>query len=337
MKDKRKIVKLFGLFIIIFAVLLLLTEIAVAVINNVLTTQEAGAYAVTLVIMPSVALVLTGVIVWIVASMYKNVDTLVEGLDRVANGDFKVQLDVKRSNSYSKICENFNKMTKELNSVNTLREDFVRDISHEIKTPLCSINGFANLLLEGGIPQDEQTKYLKIIADEADKLRRFTEGILTLSKLENQQIIRSAAPVRLDVQIRECVVMLQRDWEKKNLNVNLDLQPSVVHTDETLLGNVWSNLLSNAIKFTPAGGEINVTLKKEGGEAVVIVNDSGSGIPEEDIPRVFEKFYRSSTAKKTEGNGIGLAICKRICTLLNGDISCVKAEKGAAFKVVLPL
>lgn len=337
MNDKRKKMKLFGLFIIIFAVLLLITEIAVAVINNVLTTQEAGAYAVTLVIMPSVALVLTGVIVWLVSSMYKNVDILVGGLEKVANGDFKVRLDIKRGNSFSKICENFNKMTTELNSVNTLREDFVRDISHEIKTPLCSINGFASLLLDGGITEEEQKKYLKVIADESDRLRRFTDGILTLSKLENQQIIRSTAPVKLDAQIRECVIMLQRDWEKKNIDVNLDLQPTSVNTDEALLSNVWINLLSNAIKFTPAGGKIRIELKKANGKAVATVSDSGAGVAEKDMPHVFEKFYRSSSVKKTEGNGIGLAICKRICTLLNGEISCVKVEEGACFKVVLPL
>lgn len=339
MNRKNKIwAKLFGIAILSFSILLLLAEIAVAVLNEIITSSSFGGYSITLIIVPVVSLCVTIIIVMTVYNTNRKSNILIESLERVASGDYSTAIEVRKGDSFSEVYENFNKMTKELNSVKTLREEFVHSLSHDFKTPLCSIHGFASLLLEGGVEPEDEKKYLKIIADEADRLRELAEGVLTLSKLENQQMLGESKPFRLDAQIRDCVILLEKSWAEKEIDIDLNLENVVINGDETTLKRVWTNLISNAVKFTPKGGKIDIYLKKSESKIVVCVTDNGPGVNSDDINKIFDKYYRSPQAKGIEGNGLGLAICKRICTLYGGEIFCQSTEgKGACFTVTLPV
>lgn len=338
-KSKRSRAKLAGLSILVFTVLLMLSEITVAILTSTNALPESiRAYAISLIALPVGSLLSTLLVVFSFYDTAKKTEILVAGLDKVARGDYSVSIESKKHDSFSQVYDNFNKMTRELDSVKTLREDFVHELSHEIKTPLCSISGFASLLSEGGATEEERKKYLGIIVEEADRLRRFADGLLTLSKLEHQQLVGESRELRVDLQIRECVIALEREWEKKELEINLDLKPVIIKTDAELLRHIWNNLLTNAIKFTPCGGKLTVSLRRENGSLVAVFRDNGAGIGEEDLPRIFDKFYRSASSENKEGYGVGLAICKRICTLLEGEISCKsKKGEGAEFTVKLPL
>lgn len=338
-KNKRSRTKLAGLAFLVFTLLLLVCEIVVAILTNSNAIPESvQAYSVTLIILPVVSLVSTLTIVLTFYNTSKKSQTLVDSLERVARGDFSVSLEVKKLDSFSQVYDNFNKMTRELGSVAALREGFVHDLSHEIKTPVSSIHGFASLLLEGNCTEEEQKQYLKIIADEAERLRRFVDGVLTLSKLENQQFAGESKDLRLDLQIRDCVITLQKEWEIKGVEINLSLTPVIMRANEELLRHIWLNILTNAIKYTPSGGKVDISLKRENGYAVAVFKDSGAGIAAEDLPHIFDKYYRGLNVKTVEGNGVGLAICKRICDLLEGEITCnSKKGEGATFTVKLPL
>jgi signal transduction histidine kinase len=225
-------------------------------------------------------------------------------------------------------------MAAELKSVRALREDFVHDFSHEFKTPIASINGFANLLLEGGLTEEDEKKILKIIADESARLSHLAENTLMLSKIENQQFVGESKPFRLDVQIKECIIQLAGEWEKKGIIIDSRLEQITYTGDCNLLRQVWINLLSNAIKFTPElGGKIAVRLYKSSEGIIAKVSDNGVGVAAEDRQKIFEKYYQFGHGG---GNGLGLTICKRICQICGGDIRVTSAPgKGTTFIVTL--
>lgn len=330
--------KLVGIGILSFILVLAASEIALAIMNTLAAESlPFGAYTITLVALPIFALVVSFIIVIVFYIRAQKTETLIESLNRVATGDYSVAIEFSRGDTFAKVYRNFNIMTRELSSVKTLRDEFVHNFSHEIKTPLFSIQGFANLMLDGGISEDEQKKFLKIISDEAGRLFKLADSMLTLSKLENQQMIGERQTLKLDSEITDCIIMLEREWEDKKIEISSELEPVKIKGDAPLLKHVWLNLLSNAIKFTPEGGKIEVSLKRVGESAEVYFRDTGCGISPEDMPRLFDKYYRSESAKSTPGNGLGLAICKRICALSGGTITAASDGAGATFTVVLPL
>lgn len=338
-KSNSSLKRFWRIFIISLIVLCLVSEAVLTIINNIINRGQGIGYVIPLYVMPFVALIFTLAFLYLSNRSHTKSQVLIDCMNKVAEGDYSVRIEISKGDKeYQRIYQNFNKMAEELASVRTMREDFIHDFSHEFKTPISSINGFATLLLEGGLSEEEQKKFLQIIADESVRLWHLADNTLTLSKLENQQLAGETTELRLDSQLNECIVMCERDWERKNLSVTSDTRPVTVRGNGALLMQVWVNLLSNAIKFTPEGGEIRVGVKEEDGMAQVTVSDTGEGIAAEDIDRVFEKYFRSGNAGKTEGNGLGLAICKRICVLSGGKIS-VESEKGkgSTFKVCLPL
>lgn len=329
---------IFGSGVMSFMILLAAAAVTLQVVRVSALGDTFDAYTVSFIVLTVFALIFSVAVVIAFYDMAQKSQILIDALGKVANGDYLTQLNYRKHDTFAKVYDNFNKMTKELYSVQTLREDFTHNFSHEIKTPLFSIQGFANLLLEGGLSEEEQKRFLKIISDEAARLGRLADGILTLSKLESQQFAGEKKPIKFDSDINDCIVMLEWEWEKKNIDIGSSLEPVKGEGDGALLKQVWLNLLSNAIKFTPEGGKINVSLKREGDFAVVKVQDSGCGISEENLPHVFDKFFRAS--KEVDGNGLGLAICKRVCELEGGTISAEsggKAGEGTTFTVRLPL
>ena len=333
--------KFWKIFILSFLVLIFASEAVLALLlrylENAAITEDV--LTVPLYIMPFVALLFTVGLLHLAKLRQQKVQIIIDSMNKVAGGDYSVRIYEKaKTREFEIMFSNFNKMVEELSSVKTLREDFIREFSHEFKTPLSSVHGFAELLAEGGLSEEDSKKFINIIVDETDRLRRLADNTLIISKLENQQLAGDTEIIKLDEQLNEAIIVLAREWEKKNLSLSSDLQPITVRGNRPLIMQVWVNLISNAIKFTPEGGEITVGLKEVDGRAEVTVKDNGAGIPENELPHIFEKFYRASCAQKTDGNGLGLAICKRILDLHGGEIS-VKSVRGegSTFAVMLEI
>jgi signal transduction histidine kinase len=261
---------------------------------------------------------------------------LIEAIEKVADGDFAARLD-EPSGPYRHVFDNFNTMCEELAGVQTLRDDFIDQFSHEFKTPIAAINGFATLLLEEDPPEAERRKYLRIIADESARLASLADSTLLLSRLETQRIVEDKAPYSLDEQIKECVILLEPLWSRKKLELSADLEAAIYMGNAAFMKQVWLNLLDNAIKFTPERGEISVSLKRRKGSLVATVADNGRGMSEEEARRAFEKYYRGDSARSMKGLGLGLAIAKRIVDLAGGRIEVLSAiGEGSEFTVYLP-
>ena len=335
-KDVGNAVKM---FLLIFIALVMFSETTLAVINLFFwKNQNVGAFVIPIAIMPALAIILTGIIIYINNQTNKFTVKFVGAFDKVAHGEFGYQLEVPKKGQFRSLFENFNKMSAELKSIQTLKDEFIHDFLFFFKTPIASINGFANLLLEGGLSEEEQRQYLKIIADESARLSTLSENTLMLNRLENQQIIGEVKPFRLDLQIKECVILLEREWSAKDIALSSDLFEAEIEGNASLLQQVWINLLNNAIKFTPEGGEINVSMSAEDNFICVSVRDNGIGMSAEVASHIFEKYYQGDSSHATHGNGLGLSIVRRIVTLSGGDVRVESKEgEGSAFIVKLPL
>ena len=232
----------------------------------------------------------------------------------------------------------FNAMAKELAGVETLRSDFVSNVSHEFKTPLAAIEGYATLLQNKNLSSDKAREYLEKIISNAHKLSVLTGNILNLSKLENQNNVPNRKPFDLSEQIRKTILMLESAWEEKNISFDLSLPDIQYSGDAGMLFHVWYNLIGNAIKFSEKNSAIRIDLRTAENKVYVTIEDHGCGIDEKILPHIFEKFYQGDTSHSADGNGLGLALVKRIVILCGGEIL-VKSEKnkGSEFTVVLPV
>lgn len=258
---------------------------------------------------------------------------------QVADGDFSVH--VPNSKSLQAICEltdNFNRMVQELNSIESLRNDFVTTVSHEFKTPLAAIEGYATLLQDPSLSEADRNEYTRIIIDSTRQLTTMTGNILLLSRLEKQEIVTGRTMFSLDEQIRQAILLLEPLWEKKHLNLDIDLTACKFYGNCEMLQQVWINLLQNAIKFTPAGGMLSAKLVITGDKVRVSIRDTGVGMDDATMKRIFEKFYSRSSDPNEKGNGLGLSITKRIIDLMHGTIEVSsQVDEGSCFTVILPL
>lgn len=258
---------------------------------------------------------------------------------RISKGDFS-----KKLNEYNLIEEiasaskNFNLMMSELEKLEGFRSEFAASVSHEFKTPLGKIKGYAELLREGDLSEKERENYINQIIYGVDKLNAMSEKMLSLARFENQQIVSNKTKFSLDEQLRQCFLVYETRWSEKEIEPSFELCELDYFGDSNLLSHIWTNLFDNAIKFTKKGGNINIELKKEKNNAVVTVFNSGDGIKEECISHIFEKFYQVDPSRNDKGSGLGLSLVKRIVELCSGEIS-VKSELGVGteFKVSLPL
>jgi len=256
----------------------------------------------------------------------KPVRTIADVAKKVAEGDFSVRIPPQRKDGKKDhievLIEDFNIMVKELTTIETLKTDFIANVSHEIKTPLSVIQSYATVIQDDNITPAERHEYGKTIVEASKKLTELVTNILKLNKLESQEILPVSEPYALDEQLRECVLNYEELWDKKNITlVGDDIEEVTVNCDRTLLELVWNNLISNAIKFTDEGGTITLTLKKENGLAVVLMKDTGCGMSEVTAAHVFDRFYQGDTSHSTEGNGLGLALVKKVIALIGGEIS----------------
>ena len=263
-----------------------------------------------------------------------------KALSKVTNGDYSVRLDTSEVQmNFSEIMESINCMTEELSGVETLRTDFIANVSHELKTPLSVIQNYGTLLQSPQLSEEKRLEYAKAITNSSRKLADLITNILKLNRLENQQIYPNKNTYNLSEQLCECLLQFENVWERSQIQIDTDLDEDVmVSADMELLNIVWNNLFSNAFKFTEYGGNVSVSLKNNGEFAIVKVSDTGCGMLPEVGKHIFDKFYQGDTSHATEGNGLGLALVKRIIDIIGGEISVSSTlGVGSTFTVKLKI
>jgi len=269
----------------------------------------------------------------------KPVKQILAAADKIMQGDFSVRIEPVKEfageTGFNEIIACLNKLTAEPAGTETLRTDFIANVSHELKTPLAVMGNYATMLQRPGITEEERCEYAKAISDSARRLAALITNILKLNKLENQQIFPQLDEYELGEQLCESLLQFEDAWERKGLEIETDIQEDVrIRSDAELLSLVWNNLISNAVKFTPEGGTIGVSLKTEGNQVVVQVRDTGCGIKPDVGQHIFEKFYQGDTSHATQGNGLGLALVKRVVDILNGEIGVQSVYgQGSTFTV----
>ncbi len=245
--------------------------------------------------------------------------------ERIARGDYSVRIPqlrgLVRADGLQEIIDCYNKMAEELSGIETMQGDFIANVSHELKTPLAVMQNYATLLQQPELSEEERLRYAASVSDACRRLSALVGNILRLSKLENKQIYPAAESCELSEQLCECLLCFEEVWEEKHICLDTDIAEGVrIKADPELLVLVWSNLFSNAFKFTDAGGRVSVSLAVEGELAVVRVSDTGCGIDPEVGRHIFEKFYQGDTSHATQGNGLGLALVRRVIDILQGEI-----------------
>ena len=266
------------------------------------------------------------------------VKQITDATQKIMQGDFSVRIPSIHgagADGFNQIGEAINKMAEELSGTETLRTDFIANVSHELKTPLAVMGNYATMLQRPGITEEEKNEYAKAISEAARKLAQLITNILKLNKLENQKIFPQPVEFDLGEQLCESLLQFEDAWERKELNIETDIAEDIrLRSDPELLSLVWNNLISNAVKFTPEGGTIGVTLRSEGNFVVVSVSDTGCGMKPETGMHIFEKFYQGDTSHATQGNGLGLALVKRVVDILNGEIGVQSVYgEGSTFTV----
>lgn len=255
--------------------------------------------------------------------LVKPIQDLIIGTKKVIQGDYSVEIPTKQKDELGDLIRSFNMMTQELQSIEMFRNDFISDISHEFRTPLTSIDGYVKLLNDAD--ESDRVRYISIINEEVKRLTLLTSNILMLNNIENQTLMLKDDTFRLDEQIRKSLLLLEPKWSKKNLDLVIELESVTITGNENLLSQVWINLLDNAIKFTPNGGKISLTLSED---KVLTIQDTGIGISQHDLNRIFEKFYKSDSSRSNAGNGLGLSIVSKIVELHDGNISIHSEENN---------
>jgi len=285
---------------------------------------------------------LTLVLVPMITVLYRRrareVVTLSEAIRKVAAGDYSTRITEYKRAQIKPIYEDFNKMCAELESVKLLRNDFINSYSHEFKTPIASINGFASLVLEKDLPEEEQKEYLKIIVDESSRLSNLATSTILLSKLTAQSIVTDIEEYDLGEQLRECSIILSGKWLQKNMEFDVSLDHVMYSGNKEMMQHLWINLLDNAVKYTPEGGKVTVSVSEENGYAIVKIADTGEGMSKEVREHLFDPYFQGDSSHSRQGLGLGLSIVKRIVELCKGTISVrSKVGEGSIFTVILPM
>ena len=265
---------------------------------------------------------------------------ITDAAQRIMQGDFSARvmpIHGAGTEGFNQIGDAINKMAQELAGTETLRTDFIANVSHELKTPLAVMGNYATMLQKPGITEEEKNDYAKAISEAARKLAQLITNILKLNKLENQQIFPQPTQYDLSEQLCQALLQFEDAWEAKRLEIETDIEDDVrIKSDPELLSLVWNNLISNAVKFTPEGGTVGVSLKTDGAYVLVSVRDTGCGMKPETGMHIFEKFYQGDTSHATQGNGLGLALVKRVIDILNGEIGVESVcGEGSTFTVKL--
>ena len=266
--------------------------------------------------------------------------TLMRKMKRLSEGDFDTRLEfgsiLSSHPAFAELSESFNKMAEELGNTELLRSDFINNFSHEFKTPIVSITGFARLLSKSNLSEEERRSYAGAIEEESLRLSSMATNVLALTRVENQAILTDVTSFNLSEQLRSAILLLEGEWTAKNLEIIPDFEEYNIEANEELLREVWINLIGNAIKFSDDGGRISIEVEDTGKSIAVTVGNTGEKIPDDKVDKIFGKFYQLDKSRSTKGNGIGLAIVKRVVTLHGGKITVYHTDGMNYFRVLLP-
>ena len=328
---------------VLFAITGVTTALIFLVLYAILSFNEVRFNVFLLIAAMTLSSILIGFILAALAPkfVFKRISKISEGMIEIAHGNFKIRIPERDKgdaiSEFGELERTFNQMAADLDGIEIFRNDFINNFSHEFKTPIVSLRGFARQLQSGELTEEQRREYIDIIVAESERLTNMSTNVLLLSKLENQQIVSEKTTFYLDEQIRNSILLLEKAWSDKNLELDIDLEAVRYTFNEEMLSHVWVNLFSNAIKFTDNGGRLGCRLTVRDNSIICTVSDSGIGMTEETMSRIFEKFYQGDTSHSGKGNGIGLNIVYRVITLANGSIS-VESEygKGTTFTVTLP-
>lgn len=333
--NRITLIIILGLFVLLVISMLITTGLT-ALIARYWTVPQDNYFVYGMVVL--VVSIVVGILLSVIFSaiLVRSTRPYVEALRKISECDFSVRVEDSPIFANVGIADNINALAKQLGSVETLREDFVSNFSHEFKTPIVSVSGFATLLKNSKLSEADKAEYLDIIIDESNRLVRLSESVLMLTRLDSQTIIKEQ--FLLDEQIRQSMLLFERPCSVKNIEMTADLDEISIFNEKKLLSQVWVNLLSNAVKFTPAGGKISVTAKQDDGAVIVQISDSGCGMDEETLKNIFSKFFQGDRSHATEGNGLGLSIVKKVCGLLNLKINVESVlNEGSTFTVTIPI
>jgi signal transduction histidine kinase len=317
--------------------------LTVIYITDLKTTWDLGPVKITLIAL-GISYVSSGIFSIVLnKNILKPLKELTTATNEIAAGNFNIKVDnvlnpFNQSSELGTLVDGFNNMANELKSTEMFRNDFIHNFSHEFKTPIISIRGFARQLYQGNLTPEQEREFARIIMDESEQLANMYSNVLLLTKLENQEIVTDKTTFSLDEQLRNCLILFEEQWSEKNLNLDLDLEEITIHQNAEILAHVWKNIISNAIKFSKQNGFLNIKCKRTVDHIHISIEDTGSGMTEETMAQIFDKFYQGDTSHATPGNGLGLPLTKRIVEMVGGKIF-VKSTygKGSTFTVHLPL
>ena len=345
-KHRAALTLLFGG--VVFAILLLAVVVSGLVLVlllrsgalSVLRIDAGGKYA-FISMMAVVSISLGAVFSYIFGRLFMQpVNEVINAMNRLASGDFKTRIRfhtaLRRHPTVEELTDSFNTMAEELEGTEMLRSDFINNFSHEFKTPIVSIAGFAKLLRYGDLAPEERDEYLGIIEDESMRLSDMATNVLNMTKVESQTILTDVTRFNLSEQLRRCVLLLEDKWTRKALDMNLDVGECMVSGNEELLRQVWVNLLDNAVKFSPDGGTVELSAREDGGAVMVRVANTGSEIPADKLDHIWSKFYQADESHAAQGNGLGLSIVKSVVELHGGTVGAESHDDYTVFTVTLP-
>ncbi len=341
MKNKKITIIGYFIFFLVVATVMTVSFFAYAIVNEK-TDGNVTSIVVTMlivIILLSLACTLADILRRKIM-IEKPVQKILTATDRMSEGDFSVRVNPTHSyesyDEYDLIMENLNRLAGELEKSEILKTDFISNVSHEIKTPLSNIKNYATLLKRDGIDNATKNKYLAVILSSTQRLSNLVSNVLKLNKLENQELVIEIENFKLDGLLAECILSFEQAIEDKNITLDCDIDEVEINSSKGYLEIVLNNLISNAVKFTPNGGKVAVSLKKYGNKAEITVSDTGVGISKEVGERIFDKFYQADSSHSEEGNGLGLALVKKVVDVLGGEIY-VTSEKGvgSSFTIVV--
>lgn len=326
-------------FATIFLVFLFITLFWFALYKWNLIGTDPGIRHVPVLVFAQGSVLLGVVIALFVGKLIiRPIQNISNAFGELSRGNFEIRIpEDERLLEIREMAQSFNAMAYELSHIETLRSDFVADVSHEFKTPIAAIEGYATLLQNPGLTWEKQEHYIEKILDNSRRLSSLSGSVLTLSKLENQETVPGRTEYRLDEQIRRCILILENKWTVKNIEFDMELPRAFYYGSEALLDQVWTNLIDNAVKYSPENSSIRIRICDEPGAVVVTVSDDGCGMTEDVQKHIFEKFYQGDKSHKSEGNGLGLALVRRIIELCRGAIRVESSPgNGTTFTVELP-
>lgn len=308
------------------------------IIDNEVKIEEAEGIIRRAIFILLLNIVVMSIVVMVITkkTVLSPLKTITEATKQVAKGNFDIELETKREDEVGELTNNFNSMVKELNNIEDLQKDFIDNVSHEIKTPISSIQGFAKMLAQSDLSEEKRKEYSNIIIEESGRLLNLSNNMLKLSKLQHQNKILNKENVNISEQIRKVIVLLEKKWSEKNITFNVDLEEKYFEGDEELLFQMWTNLIDNSIKYSDPNSNIDINIKEENNEIAVEIKDYGKGMKEEEIKKIFNRFYQIDKSHSGDGFGLGLPIAKRIIELSEGKLE-IKSKEGEGTSMIVKL